>query len=101
MPVEERISLLRQIDALARSFDHRIKNVTISLGIEEYDVVIANNLGEFVVDNRPLIRLSVECLAVEGYRKEKGSGSGGGGGALPAAGVHLAAVRRGLLVLRS
>ena len=78
VPVEERISLLRQIDALARSFDHRIKNVTISLGIEEYDIVIANNLGEFVVDNRPLIRLSVECLAVEGNRKEKGSGSGGG-----------------------
>ena len=34
--------------------------------------------GDFVVDKRPMIYLSVSCLADDGKRKETGSGAGGG-----------------------
>lgn len=76
--IQERIKMLRQIDELARGYDPRIVNVSVNLMVQEYDIVIANNTGGFVVDKRPMIYLSVSCLADDGTRKETGSGAGGG-----------------------
>ena len=76
--LSKRIELLRMIDEMARGYDNRIKNVTVTLAVEEREIVIANTLGELVTDTRPLIRLSVMCLAEENGRKERGTGAGGG-----------------------
>ncbi len=76
--LSEKIALLRSIDEAARAHDPRIANVTISLGVEDYTIVIANSFGDVIVDKRPLIRLSVSCLAIDGERKEQGSSGGGG-----------------------
>lgn len=76
--VKQCLDLIHDIDQLARSFDPRIVNVSVSLGIEEYSILVANSLDEIVSDCRPLVRLSVSCLAAEGNRKESGSGGGGG-----------------------
>lgn len=78
VPLSEKISLLRMIDQTARAFDPRIKNVSASLTITEETVVIATVLGELALDVRPMLVLSVGCLAEEGNRRESGRSSGGG-----------------------
>lgn len=74
----ERLSLLKKIDAEARATDPRIENVMVSLSAEDYTIIIANSLGSLLLDRRPLLHLSVNCLAREGDRRETGSSGGGG-----------------------
>jgi TldD protein len=74
----EKIAMLRSIDAEARAVDPRIQNVTVDLAVEDYLIIIANSLGHVVLDSRPLIRVMVRCLAVDGKRRETGSSGGGG-----------------------
>ena len=74
----ERIALLKSIDSEARSVDHRIQNVSVSVAAEDYTIIIANSLGQLLLDRRPLVRLSVNCLAQDGARRETGSSGGGG-----------------------
>jgi len=76
--LQEKIALLRAIDEAARAYDSRIQNVTINLGIEEHSIIIATSFGEVVIDKRPLIRLHVSCLAVDGKRRETSTSGGGG-----------------------
>src|SRR5215813_13843051 len=76
--LQAKLDILRKIDAAARAVDPRIENVTVSLAVEEYDIVIANSLGHVIFDKRPLLRVSVSCLAVDGNRRENGSSGGGG-----------------------
>lgn len=78
LPLQEKVDLLMMIDREARKFDPRIKNVTVSLSIQEETVVIVTSLGDLILDRRPLVRLGVSCLAEEGNRRETGSSSGGG-----------------------
>ncbi len=73
-----KLALLRACDQEARSVDARIKNVTVSLGVEDYLIIIANSFGDVVADTRPLIRLNVSCLAEDGQRRENGTSGGGG-----------------------
>ena len=80
--LSDKIALMRAIDAAARAYDPRIKNVTVSLGVEDYNIGIASSLrsakDSIILDNRPLVRISVSCLAEENGRKEQGSSGGGG-----------------------
>lgn len=78
LPLQEKVDLLTMIDKEARKYDPRIKNVTVSLSIQEETVVIVTSLGDLILDRRPLVRLGVTCLAEEGTRRETGSSSGGG-----------------------
>jgi TldD protein len=78
LPLPEKVDLLTRIDRECRKYDPRIKNVTVSLAVQDETVVIVTSLGDLILDRRPLIRLSVSCLAEEGSRRETGSSSGGG-----------------------
>lgn len=82
-PLPERIDLLEAIDREARAFDPRISNVMANVAVEEKRVLVANSEGTFVVDDQPLVRLNVTCIADEKGRRE--SGSAGGGGRFPLA----------------
>ena len=73
-----KIGVLSSIDAAARAVDPRIKNVTVNLGISESTILIATSLGDVFQDIRPLIRLSISCLAEDGTRREIGTSGGGG-----------------------
>jgi len=73
-----KIALLRNIDKAARDYDPRIKNVSVSLSVQDYDIVIATSMGDVIVDNRPLVHMSVTCLAEENGRIEQGRSGGGG-----------------------
>lgn len=75
---KEKIELLRQLDAKARSLDPRIKQVVVSLGGNFDIVLIVDSDGTFTADIRPLVRLNVSVIAEEKGRREQGSSGGGG-----------------------
>jgi TldD protein len=50
----------------------------VSVTAEDYTIIIANSLGGLLLDRRPLVRLSVNCIARNGDRRETGSSGGGG-----------------------
>jgi TldD protein len=74
----DRVSLLNEIDAEARRYDPRIKNVMASFNVEYKRVVVATSLGLLVGDVQPLARLQVTCIAEEGGNRQVGTYGGGG-----------------------
>ena len=74
----ERIDLLRRIDAVARAVDPRITNVMAGIANETRTIVIANADGRIVLDEQPLLRVSVTCIAESAGRRQTGTAGGGG-----------------------
>ena len=75
---EEKVSLLREIDAYARAKDARVQQVTASLAGSWQAVMIVRADGQIVRDIRPLVRMNVGVVVGEGDRQESGSfGTGG------------------------
>ena len=74
----ERVSLLNAIDAEARRYDSRIKNVMASFNTEFKVVMVATSDGTLIGDVQPLSRLQVTCIAEENGQRQAGSFGGGG-----------------------
>lgn len=74
----ERVDLLNRVDAEARRYDPRIKNVIASFNIEYKIVLVATTEGLMVGDVRPLSRLQVTCIAEEHGNRQMGTFGGGG-----------------------
>lgn len=74
----DRVSLLNAIDAEARRYDRRIKNVMASFNTEYKVVVVATSDGLLIGDLQPLSRLQVTCIAEENGQRQAGSFGGGG-----------------------
>lgn len=74
----DRAELLARVDREARGFDPRIKNVMAQVAVEDKVVLVANSDGDLVADHRPLLRLSVSCIAEDGDKRQQGSSGGGG-----------------------
>jgi TldD protein len=74
----ERVSLLNAIDAEARRYDPRIKNVMASFNTEYKVVMVATSDGTLIGDVQPLSRLQVTCIAEEHGQRQAGSFGGGG-----------------------
>ncbi len=79
---QEKVDLLRKVDAEARRQDPRVKQVVVSLVAAHDVVLVANTDGVLNADVRPMVRLSVSVIAEQGERREQGSGGGGGRAAL-------------------
>ncbi|HXX46617.1 MAG TPA: metalloprotease TldD [Myxococcota bacterium] len=78
VPIEDKVRLLQEIDAYARSRDPRIAQVMASLACEERQLMIAASDGTWVTDVQPLVILRVQVIAAQGSRRETASqGSGG------------------------
>ena len=69
---------VKQIDALARQLDPRVKQVMASLSGAHEVVLIAGSDGTYASDIRPLVRLNVQVIAEENGKREIGSSGGGG-----------------------
>ncbi len=78
VPLEERARLLREIDALARGYDPRVRNVMASFSAERRIVMIVNSEGRIAADVQPLCRLSVTVIAEDGKGRQVGTFGGGG-----------------------
>jgi TldD protein len=74
----ERVALLDRIDAEARRYDPRIKNVLASFNTEHKIVIVASSDGLIVGDVQPLSRLQVTCIAEENGNRQIGTFGGGG-----------------------
>lgn len=78
MGAEEKVALLRQVDAYARSRDPRVDQVVVSLASTYETILVAATDGTLAADIRPLVRLNVSVIAEQGGRREQGSDGGGG-----------------------
>ncbi len=74
---EEKVALLRRVDAEARRLDPRVKQVIVSLVAAHDVVLVAGNDGSLNGDVRPLVRLNVSVIAEQQGRREQGAGGGG------------------------
>ena len=74
----DKVALLKEIDAYIRAKDPRIKEVSVSLAALLDTVLVTASDGTIAADVRPLIRLSISVLAEENGRRERGSSGGGG-----------------------
>src|SRR5207249_920113 len=77
-PTADQVALLQQLDAVARATDPCITNVFAGIAIEHRVVLVVTSAGAVVGDVRPLVHLSVTCIAERGGRREQGSYGGGG-----------------------
>jgi len=77
-PFEEKVKLLQDIDAFARSADERVRQVTVSLSGVWQVVQITRADGRTFDDIRPLVRLNVSVVMGEGDRQEVGTHGTGG-----------------------
>ena len=75
---EDKVELLKKLDAYTRSLDERIEQVIISLGGGIDHVLVAATDDTLAADIRPLVRLNVTVLMAQGERREQGSAGGGG-----------------------
>ncbi len=75
---EEKVKLLGEIDAYARSTDPRVRQVTASLSGNWQAIQIVRAGGLQVADIRPMVRLNVSIVVGEGDRQETGSHGVGG-----------------------
>ncbi len=75
---ETKTARLRALDALARTLDARVSQVSASLvGRQETVMVLASD-GTRCADERPLVRFSVSVVVEKNGRRERGSAGGGG-----------------------
>ncbi len=77
-PLPEQIALLARVDAAARAVDPCITNVLAGIGIEHRVVLVVGSGGLVVGDVRPLVHLSVTCIAERGGVRQHGTYGGGG-----------------------
>lgn len=78
MSADEKVALLKDIDAKARAKDPRVKQVIVGMSGLQNTVLVAGSDGTFMADIRPLVRLNVNVIVEQNGRLERG-GSGGGG----------------------
>ena len=78
LDADQKITLLRQLDAEARRLDPRVKQVVVSLAGSHEVVLVAASDGTLAADVRPLVRMNVSVIAEQGDRREQGSAGGGG-----------------------
>lgn len=74
----DRVALLNAIDAEARRYDPRIKNVMASFNTEYKVVAVATSDGTLIGDIQPLSRLQITCIAEDNGNRQVGSFGGGG-----------------------
>jgi TldD protein len=78
MSADEKVELLRKVDAEARRQDPRVSEVVVSLaGVHEVMMVAVSD-GTLSADVRPLIRFNVSVIVDQNGRREQGSAGGGG-----------------------
>ncbi|MFT5442571.1 MAG: TldD protein [Myxococcota bacterium] len=78
--IQDKISLISQMDAYARQLDSRIKQVSASVITQHRNILIATSDGQLVGDVQPLVRLNIQLIvedAAQGTREIGYQGMGG------------------------
>ncbi len=75
---QQKVAILSRVDALARSLDARVKEVTVRLAASHEWVLVVATDGTLAADIRPLVRLDVSVIVEQDGRRERGSAGAGG-----------------------
>ena len=78
MPAEQKVELLRAVDAYVRAKDARVIKVTASLAGAVDTVLVLRSDGVLAADIRPLVRVNVQVIVEQNGRRESGYAGGGG-----------------------
>ena len=78
MSADDKVALLRQVDAEARRQDPRVREVMVSLAGVHDVMMVAVSDGTLAADVRPLIRFNVNVIVEQNGRREQGNAGGGG-----------------------
>lgn len=78
LTADQKVDLLKQVDAKVRSLDTHIAEVSVSLAGNWSVVLVAGTDGTLAADVRPLVRFNVSVIMEKNGRRERG-GCGGGG----------------------
>ncbi len=74
---QQKVDLLRRVDAAARGVDPRVEQVIATLAGVWETVLVADAEGRLAADVRPLVRLNATVIAAADGRRETGSAGGG------------------------
>lgn len=69
---DERLKAIRRANDAARSYNEKIKQVTVTYEEEVKQIAIANSQGIWVEDKQPLIYFIVHAFATDGTRRHRG-----------------------------
>jgi len=75
---QQKIDLLRQLDAMARELDEKVQQVIVSLSAVDEKMMVLGSDGIVAADIRPMIRLNVSVIVEHQGRRERGSAGLGG-----------------------
>ena len=75
---EDKVSLLRRIDQVARAEDSRVKEVTVRISGNHETMLVMASDGTLAADIRPLVRFDVSVIVEHQGRRERGNAGGGG-----------------------
>ena len=75
---DQKVNFLREINKYIKDKDKRVEQVIINLSSSFDSIFVANSLGTYSFDDRPLVRFNVMVILKSGDRVERGSAGGGG-----------------------
>lgn len=75
---QQKIDLLRELDAKARHLDEKVQQVIVSLSAVDEQMLVLGSDGVVAADIRPMIRLNVSVIVEHQGRRERGSAGLGG-----------------------
>ncbi len=75
---DQKVNFLREINKYIKGKDKRVEQVIINLSSSFDSIFVANSLGTYSFDDRPLVRFNVMVILKSGDRVERGSAGGGG-----------------------
>lgn len=78
LSTQDKIALLREVEAHARRLDPRVSQVILNLSGAWDTLLIVRSDGTLSADVRPLVRLNVSVVVEQNGRREVGSSGGGG-----------------------
>ena len=76
--ITAKVELVMRIDAAARAYDPRIKEVRASYADELRNILVVTSDGTIAEDSQPLARLNASCIAKSDQLSGRGSSGGGG-----------------------
>jgi TldD protein len=80
VPIGDKVDLLGEIDAYARSLDSRVKQVMASALSQYRHILVVGSDGTLSADTQPLVRLNVQIVASDPSNTRREAGYQGMGG---------------------
>ena len=78
LPDAEKVRLLERLEQFARDLDPRVAEVMAHVAGSWEVVLVARSDGHLAADVRPLARVSITVIMVDGKKREQGHSGGGG-----------------------